>query len=48
MENLMNTSIKTRAFALVASILVTFGVIDLMANYAYPVGPAALVASAAR
>ena len=44
----MNTSIKTRAFALIASILVTFGAIDLIANYAYPVAPAALLASAAR
>jgi hypothetical protein len=48
MENLMNTSIKTRAVAFVASILVTFGAIDLIANYAYPVAPAALMASAAR
>jgi hypothetical protein len=43
----MKTSIKTRAVALVASILLTFGAIDLMAGYAYPVAPAVLLASAA-
>jgi hypothetical protein len=48
MENLMNTSIKTRAVAFVASILVTYGTIDLIATYAYPVAPTALLASAAR
>lgn len=44
----MNTSIKTRAAALVAAALVTFGAIDLIAVYAYPATPAPLVASAAR
>jgi hypothetical protein len=44
----MSTSIKTRAAALVAAILVTLGAIDLMADYAYPVAPAVLLASAAR
>ena len=44
----MKTLIQIRAAALVASILVTFGAIDLMAGYAYPVAPAVLPASAAR
>jgi hypothetical protein len=44
----MNTSLKTRAAALVASILVTFGAIDLVANYAYPVASPVLLASASR
>jgi hypothetical protein len=44
----MNTSIKTRAAALVAAIVVTFGTIDLIADYAFPVAPAVQVASTAR
>lgn len=44
----MNTSLKTRATALVAAIVVTFGMIDLIADYAYPTPPAVLVASTAR
>ena len=44
----MNTSIKARAAALVAAIVVTFGTIDLMANYAYPAAPTVRVASTAR
>jgi len=44
----MNTSIKSRAAAVVAAILVTFGTIDLIADYAYPTAPAVRVASAAR
>jgi hypothetical protein len=44
----MNTSIKTRALALVAAVLVTLGGIDLIAAYAYPSAPAMLVASIAR
>jgi hypothetical protein len=44
----MNTSIKTRATALVAAILVTFGTIELIADYAYPVAPAVQLASTAR
>jgi hypothetical protein len=47
-EDLMNTSLKTRATALVAAIVVTFGTIDLIAHYAYPTAPAVLVASTAR
>jgi hypothetical protein len=43
----MNTSIKTRAAALVASILVTFTTVWLVADYAYPETPATLLASAA-
>jgi archaellum component FlaF (FlaF/FlaG flagellin family) len=44
----MNTSIKTRAAALVASILVTFASVYVVADYAYPEAPASLLASAAR
>jgi hypothetical protein len=44
----MKTSIKTRAVALVAAVLVTFGGVDLIAAYAYPSAPALLVASVAR
>ena len=44
----MNTSIKTRAAALVAAIVVTFGTIDLIADYAFPVASAVQVASTAR
>jgi hypothetical protein len=46
--DLMNTSIKARVAALVAAAFVTFGVIDLIADYAYPTTPATLVASAGR
>ena len=42
----MNTSNLARATALVVSILVTFGVVDLMASYAYPAAPAIRLASA--
>ena len=44
----MNTSIKTRAAALVAAIAVTFGAINLISDYAYPTAPAVRVASTAR
>ena len=44
----MNTSITTRLAGLVASILVTFTTIYLVAAYAYPEVPPVLVASAAR
>jgi hypothetical protein len=44
----MHTSVKTRALALVAAVLVTFGSVDLIASYAYPSPPAMQVASAAR
>jgi hypothetical protein len=44
----MNTSIKIRAAAFVASILVTFTTVYLVADYAYPEGPSVLLASAAR
>jgi len=43
----MNTSIKTRAAALVASLLVTLGTIWIVADYAYPEAPATVLASAA-
>lgn len=43
----MNTSIKTRAAALVASILVTFATVYMVAEYAYPEAPATQLASAA-
>lgn len=42
----MNTSNLIRATALVVSIVVTFGVVDLMAGYAYPAAPAVQMASA--
>ena len=41
----MNTSTIARATALVVSILVTFGAIELMAGYAYPAAPAVQLAS---
>ncbi|HEY2560514.1 MAG TPA: hypothetical protein VGI48_12455 [Caldimonas sp.] len=44
----MNTSVKARVFAFVVSILVTFGTVDLVANYAYPDAPATVLASAGR
>ena len=44
----MNTSIKTRAVALVAAALVTLGGVDLIAAYAYPSAAPVLVASTAR
>jgi len=43
----MNTSIKSRAAAVVAAILVTFGTIDLIADYVLPAAPAVQVASTA-
>jgi len=43
----MNTSIKTRAAALVASILVTFATVYMVAEYAHPEAPATQLASAA-
>jgi hypothetical protein len=42
----MNTSIRTRIAAALASILVTLGTIYLIARYAYPEQPAVLVALA--
>jgi uncharacterized membrane protein len=44
----MNTSIKTRAAALVASILVTATTVFMVAGYAYPEPQAVLLASAQR
>ena len=44
----MNTSIKTRAAALVASILVTFGTLYLVADYAYPEAAPVKLASVSR
>jgi hypothetical protein len=44
----MNTSIKTRVAALVASILVTFASVCVVADYAYPEAPATLFASSVR
>ena len=44
----MKTSITTRIAGLITAALVTFGVIDLIADYAYPTAPALLVASVAR
>lgn len=42
----MNTPITTRAAALVASILVTFAMVHVVANYALPEAPAVLLATA--
>ena len=42
----MNTSIKTRAAALVGSILVTFATVYVLANYALPEAPVVLLATA--
>jgi hypothetical protein len=42
----MKTSKIARATALIVSIVVTFGAIDLMAGYAYPAAPAVQLASA--
>ena len=42
----MKTSKIARAAALIVSIVVTFGAIDLMAVYAYPAAPAVQIASA--
>jgi len=43
----MNPSIKSRAAALVASVLVTFATVYTMAEYAYPEAPATQLTSAA-
>lgn len=42
----MKTSPETRAAALVASLLVTFTVVHLIANYALPEEPASVLAQA--
>lgn len=44
----MNTSIKTRAAALVASIIVTLVSVYTVADYAYPEAPAVMLASTPR
>lgn len=44
----MNTSIKTRAAAFVASICMTFATVYAVAGYAYPQVPAVQLASCAR
>ena len=44
----MNTSLKTRAAALVASICMTLATVYTVADYAYPQAPAVQLASAAR
>lgn len=45
----MNTTLKVRAAALVASIAITFGVLELMQQYAHPTGSSVvLVATATR
>ena len=43
----MTTSIKTRAIAFVAAFVVTFGLVAMVADYAYPVAPAVVLALAA-
>jgi hypothetical protein len=42
----VNTSIKTRVAALFAAALLTFGVIELIADYAYPASPKTVMAAA--
>ena len=42
----MNTPIKTRAAALLASLLLSIVTVQQMADYAYPQAPAAVSASA--
>jgi hypothetical protein len=44
----MKTSITARVAALVVAAFVTFGFIDLIADYAYPVVPVLRVATAGR
>jgi len=41
----MKTSIKTRAAALVSSVLVTFATVYMVAGYAYPESPRLHLAS---
>jgi len=44
----MNTSIKARVIAFVAAACVTFGVVDVIAEYAYPASPPTVMAAAVR
>ena len=44
----MKTSLWTHGAAAIAAMFLTFGMIELIANYAYPTAPAVLVASATR
>jgi hypothetical protein len=44
----MKTSITTCVAALVSAALLTFGAIDLIADYAYPAVPAVQLATAGR
>ena len=44
----MKTSITTRLAGFAASVLVTFGVVSMMADYAFPTAPAMQIASTAR
>ena len=44
----MKTSITTRVAALVSAAFLTFGAIDLIADYAYPRAPAVQLATTAR
>ena len=46
--NRMNTSTKVRVASLIAAALVTFGVIDQIADYAYAPTPVVQVAIASR
>jgi hypothetical protein len=45
-ETLMKTSITARVAALLAATFVTFGAVDLIADYAYPVATPVRVATA--
>lgn len=44
----MNTSIKTRGAAILASIVVTLATVSLLADYAYPVATPVQTANAAQ
>ena len=44
----MKTSTTARVAALITAAFVTFGTIDLLADYAYPPTPAVQLATAAR
>ena len=44
----MKTSLTSRIVGVAAAVLVTFGAVKTMADYAYPAAPAVLLASASR
>ena len=44
----MNSSTKVRVAGAIAAVLIAFGVVDLIAEYAYPRPPAVVLASIGR